>query len=397
MRRNDITPEILKELYYKKYLSQKEVASVLKCNLTTIHKRMLKFGIPKRAQAESVRIAMRNKTITIPKSKLENLYLRKQLSIKEIATQLNYDRSIISRELKKHKIATRSRSATIRIVKDKKRIKKSLLIQLYWKKNLTPKQIGTKLSKHPETIRRLMREYNIRRRLPSEIMTRYPKFNFSGDLKERAYLIGFRIGDLHIQLSRSKNLIFADCTSTKTEQLKLFKDLFSKYGYVWVGKPRKNGNRVFLVRLNRSFNFLLPKKDNIPRWIRENNNYFLSFLAGYTDAEGCFRIGYKNVASFTLSSYEKTILKQIYQGLLKIGTECNPPRLHVKKGHKKADGCVYRNDEWSLVMNKKSSLLQVLELIIPILKHQKRLKDAKQAKQNIIQRNQKILLRKSFS
>lgn len=397
MRRNDITPKILKRLYYKKYLSKKEIACLLKCNATTIHKKMIKFNIPRRTQAESVKIAMQNKIIKISKSKLENLYLKKKLSMEEIATKLNHDRSIISRALRKHKIPIRSHSVIMCTIAGKKMVKKSLLVQLYWKECLTPRQIGVKLNRHPETIRRLMRKYNIKRKSQSEITTRYPKFNFSGDLKEKAYLIGFRIGDLRVQLSRSKNLVFADCTSTKTEQLKLFKDLFDKYGYVWVGKPRKDGNKVFLVRLNHTFYFLLPKKDNIPKWIRENNNYFLSFLAGYTDAEGCFRVGYKNVASFTLSSYDKTILKQIYQGLLKIGIECNPPRLHVKKGHKKADGCVYGNDEWSFVMNKKSSLLEVLELIIPLLKHQKRLTDAKQAKQNIIQRDQKILLRKSFS
>ena len=176
----------------------------------------------------------------------------------------------------------------------------------------------------------------------------------------------------------------------------LFTNLFKKYGCIYVGKPKRDGNRDFLIRLNRTFSFLLPKKDNIPKWVREDKNYFLSFLAGYTDAEGCIRIGNKNVASFALSSYDKNILKQTHKQLLKIGVECQPPRISVKKGHEKSDGCVYRNDEWRLNLNKKSSLLLLLEFLKPRLKHQKRLKDLEKAEQNIIKRNQLLLKRTSL-
>lgn len=352
---------------------------------------MEKFGIPARKQKEAVRIAMKKQIIKIPKSQLKNLYWKKNFSVHEIAEKLNCCRETIGRELKKHKISLRSHSKTIRLIMNKNRIKKSSLAKLYWEKGLTPKQIGGKLKKHPETIRRLMRTYNLKRRPRSEISTRYPKSNFSENLEEKAYLIGFRIGDLRVRLSSSKNLILTDCTSTKIEQLHLFKNLFGKYGHIWVGKPRKDGNKVFAVRLNRTFDFLLPKKDGAPKWIRENSNYFLSFLAGYTDAEGCIRVSKDNIASFTLSSYDKNILKQLYRGLLKAGTECNPPRLHVKKGHKKRDGYIYRNEEWSFSINKKSSLLTLLSLLKSRLKHQKRLKDLKRAEKNINERNKKII------
>lgn len=397
MRRDDITPKILKELYHKKRFSQEEIASILKCNIITIHKKMIKFSIPRRTQAEGVRIAMQNKIIKIPKPKLENLYSKKKLTMAEIAMKVGCDRSIIARELKRHKIPLRTQSEVLKLSKSKNKPKKSILKKLYYKDKLTQEQIGGKLNRHPGSIQRLMKEYGLKTRTADKYHIKYQKYDFSGNLKEKAYLIGFRTGDLDAQLSPSKKLIIVGSTSTRSEQIKLFKSLFKNYGYVWVGKFRKDGNRVFVVRLNRSFNFLLPKKDNVPKWICGNNNYFLSFFAGYTDAEGCFRIGNDNVASFTLSSYDKKILKQIHQGLLKIGVECNPPRLHVKKGYKKSDGYEYKNDEWSFAITKKSSSLQLLELIIPRLKHQKRLKDARQAKQNIIQRNQRSSLRKTFS
>jgi len=396
MRRNDITPKLLRELYYKKFLSKKEIALLLKCNITTIHKKMRKFGIPARKQGEAVKIAMIKQIIKIQKSKLEILYLKKKFSLSEIAKKLNHDRSIIKREAERLKIPLRSHSATMKLVANKNKVKKTLLAKLYWKEHLTPKQIGKKLNRHPETIRRLMRGYGLKRRSRSEVRTHYPRFNFSDDLlEEKAYLIGFRTGDLRVNSSAGKTSITVDCTSTKAEQLKLFRDLFNKYGHVWVSKPRSDGNRVFLVRLNHTFRFLLPKRDNIPKWIRENKNYFLSFLAGYTDAEANIGISKENVAKFALASYDKNILKQVHKKLQEIGIECNPPRIHVKKGYKKSNGCVYRNDGWRLNLNKKSSLLLLLEFLKPRLKHQKRLKDLKKAEQNIIKRNQRTLPEKT--
>jgi intein-encoded DNA endonuclease-like protein len=178
-------------------------------------------------------------------------------------------------------------------------------------------------------------------------------------------------------------------------QIQIFKNLFKKYGHIYVGKIRGDGNREFLARLNRTFNFLLPKKDNIPKWVRINKKYFLSFLAGYTDAEGYIGIGSKNVAFLALASYDKNILKQIHKQLIKLGVECKSPRISVKKGHIKSDGLVYRNNYWRFTINRKSSLFPVLRLLKSRLKHQKRLNDLIKAEQNIIKRNQRTLPKKA--
>jgi predicted DNA-binding protein YlxM (UPF0122 family) len=396
MRRDDITPELLTKLYHEKLLSKKEIALLLNCNITTVHKKMKKFGILARKQNEAVKMAMEKQIIKIPKSKLENLYLKKNFSLTEIANKLNHDKSIIKREIKRLKIPLRSHSATMRMVANKSKIEKSLLVKLYYTNHLTQKQIGKKLNLHKETIRRLMKRYGLKPREKSEISTRYPKSDFSGNLEEKAYLSGFRAGDLNVQLSHSKNLIIARCTSTKIAQIKLFKNLFKKYGYVYVGKPKQDGNRDLLVRLNLTFNFLLSKNDDIPKWIRENKNYFLSFLAGYTDAEGCIYINNKSsVAFFQLASYDRNILKQIHNWLLKLGVPSKPPRITVKQGYIKSDGCVYRNNNWNFTINKKSSLLIFFKLLRSRLKHQKRLKDLIKAEQNIIKRNQRHLLRRA--
>jgi len=326
---------------------------------------------------------------------LKNLYLKRRLSIGEIAQKLDYCRETIERELKRHGIPLRTKSEAFRLGWRKKRIKKVVLRRLYYRDRLTQKQIARKLNKSMGYICKLMKEYNLKTRSADKYHTRYPKYDFSNNLEEKAYLIGFRIGDLNAHLTPSTKFVRVDCTSTKVEQIKLFRNLFKKYGHIWVSKQRKDGNKVFVVRLNRTFDFLLPKRDNIPKWIREKKDYFLSFLAGYADAEGCIYVAKNNVAGFKLSSYDKNILKQTYEQLFKIGIECRPPRISVKKGYKKLDGCVYRNDEWCFHVSKKSSLFSLLQLLKPRLKHQKRLKDLKRAEQNIIDRNQEHLLKRN--
>lgn len=390
MRRNDITKNILNKLYNINLLSKKEISLRLKCNITTIHKRMKKFSIISRPQAESVKIAMKKQIIKIPKTHLKNLYLNKKLSIEKIAKSLNYCKEIIERELKRNKITLRSKADAVRLGSQSRRIKKSVLINLYYKKKLTQKEIAQKLNRHPGNICELMEYYRLKTRKPDFYHTKYKKSDFSGSTKEKAYLIGFRLGDLYVKLLPSKKLITVGTTSTKIEQIRLFKKLFKKYGNVWISRKRKDGNRTFVVLLNRSFDFLMPKTDHVPKWIQNNRKPFLSFLAGYTDAEGCIFIAKNNVASFRLGSYDKNIIKQIYKNLLKIGIVCNPPKIHIKRGYKKGDGLIYRKDEWYFFINKKRPLLKLLTLLRPLLKHQKRLRDLKRAEKNIIKRDDKI-------
>ena len=236
-----------------------------------------------------------------------------------------------------------------------------------------------------------MKDYGLKTRSADFYHTKYKKYDFSNDLHEKAYLIGFKLGDLYAKLLPSKKLIVISTTSTKIQQIHLFKKLFEKYGHVWVSKAREDNNRVFTVLLNRSFDFLLLKKDSMPDWVKKNKAHFLSFLAGYTDAEGAIFIAKSNVAGFTLASYDKNILWYIYKNLLEIGIPCNPPKIRVKKGHVKNDGTMYKQNHWYLYISKKKPLLKLLKMLKPLLKHSKRLRDLKKAEKNIIKRNNRII------
>lgn len=389
MPRNDITADILRDLYIKKLLSKNEIALELKCHITTIHKKMREFHIPVRKQPLATQIAMNKRIIRINRSDLEHLYLEEKLSILKIAQKLKFDTHTINRELLRHNIFLRTKAEAIRLALSKKKIPRETLEVLYNKFQLTQKRIAEKLGKSRGYILYLMKYYEIPTRNSTITQTHYPKFNFSQNLLEKSYLIGFRIGDLNVKLSPSGNLVLVNCTSTKRVQVELFKKLFGKYGFVWVSKLRKDKNRVFMTRLNHTFDFLLPKKDEIPAWILKEGKYFIPFLAGYTDAEGCIGV-FNKLARFTLSSYDENLLKQSYRKLNNLGIPCNPPRLLVKKGHIKSDGLIYRKDHWSFTIVKKNSLLLLFQAIEPYLKHEKRINDLKKAKANIIQRNLRL-------
>lgn len=398
MRRPDITKQILQKLYVDKKLSKREIALQLHCNIITIHNKIRRFKIPVRNRLTAVRIAMKKRRIKIPKNELQKLYQNQKCSIGEIAVMLKYDRATIQKLLEGYKIPLRSKAEAVKLGSFKRKliIPKSHLENLYLVKGMTQKQIAKKIGRDRIWVLQIMKKYGIKTRGAAYYHTLYPRHNFSRNLKEKSYLIGFRLGDLHVKMLPSQKTIRIDCTSTKYDQIVLFKKLFSRYGHIWIGKPRKDGNRVFVTFLNLTFGFLLPKHATIPSWIFRNNKYFLPFLAGYTDAEGCIWTNNKYIASYTIASYDKLILKQIHEKLTQLGIKCPAPKILVKKGYRKSDGSVYHHDHWYLTSTKKSEVLKILNLLQSQLKHKKRLKDLYKTKNNIFRRNQTLLEKYRF-
>src|SRR3989344_8895912 len=87
------------------------------------------------------------------------------------------------------------------------------------------------------TLHRYLKKYGLNRNLSVSHIV-YPRKPFSGNLVEKAYLIGFRLGDLRVRKgghTERSETIKVDCSSTKIEQINMIKKLFSKYGRVWIG------------------------------------------------------------------------------------------------------------------------------------------------------------------
>ena len=320
-----------------------------------------------------------------PKAKLIELYVKQGLSTDAVAKVLGCNHVTVLNYLKKYEIPRRSRLGNRKAVS----IDKETLINLYHNKKFTQKQIAQKFGHSRFGIQRWMKIYEIKSRNDSQSHTKYPKKNFNGDLTEKAYMIGFRLGDLNVY--KVHELIQVRCSTTKIAQVNLIKNLFKQYGNVHIWKA-KRGTFEIVILLNKTFNFLLPKKDNIDDWILVDNKLFLSFLAGYSDAEGCILMrksthGNKRpFVGFELATYDKNILNQIGKSLEELGLIFPKPFITSKAGIDKR-GIKRNKDCWRISIYRKDALWKLLNWLEPLMKHQTKLNSLLRAKKNIIYRN----------
>jgi len=268
---------------------------------------------------------------------------------------------------------------------------KKRLEYLYLKKKLGSYDIAKILKCSASHVRDSLRENSIKTRSIQEAKAltkpRYPRKNFSGNLREKAYLIGFRLGDLHIsQTHPNSPTIRISTNTTKKEQLSLFRRLFSSYGHVKAYNPDKNGAISIRCFANRSFNFLLKKEDAVEKWILKNKALFLRFMAGYIDAEGSFCIC-RNDGVFSIRSQDKNIVWTIYEELRKRNVLCKKPKMVWAGNTKNSKGLNNNKDVWALVVYRKDSLLKLINTLNPLLKHEKRFNDMKAVESNILNRN----------
>ncbi|MBU2104389.1 MAG: hypothetical protein KKF67_01260 [Nanoarchaeota archaeon] len=319
-----------------------------------------------------------SKQIDVSRELLSYLYERKKLTTFQIAEKIGCCQATIWKKLIEYCIRPRLPGAK------RVNISKEKLRELYLNKKFSTWKIE-KITKIPRgTIHRKLQEFNInlRDRATSHII--HPKKDFSGDLIEKSYLIGFRIGDLGVRkIYPNSKVIQVASGSTIKEQIDLIENLFKSYGKVWIKKTKNNKINI-CVSLNESFNFLLDKE--IPKWILKNKKYFLSFLAGFIDAEGHIGI-YNNMARFTLGNYDSSILFLIFDELNKYGIKCNSPFSDKRKGKKNNQGYTYNQNYWHFRIHNKYELESFFNLIKPYIKHANKLKALNMAILNINMRN----------
>ena len=274
----------------------------------------------------------------ISKSELKRFYIKEKLTTYQIAEKLECSSSTIKKRLKKFNIKPRKSYELYANIPSKKR-----LIDIYVKNKLSTWEIQRRYGYARSTVHRNLRKHNlIKTRAESHRI--YPRKSFSGNPIEKAYLIGFRIGDLRVRkFYDNSETIKVDCGSTKTEQINLIKRLFGKYGRVWYSKPDKKGRVQIEAFLDLSFSFLLEK--SAPQWIWNNKKYFFSFLAGFTDAEGCIKIN-KNRAYYRLGNYNSILLNQIYDILVKKGIYCQNPKGYDITKYIGKDGYGHNGTYW---------------------------------------------------
>lgn len=182
---------------------------------------------------------------------------------------------------------------------------KKSLEELYLKKGLSPYKIADLLNCSFSTVTNRLNEYKIPLKSNSVARQRYAKKDFLGSSRVRAYMIGFRIGDLNVyQTNPGSEVIIVRCHTTTTDQLDVIDELFGKYGKVTISQ-HADGSYHINCFLNKSFSFLLAKELDYSEIITTED--FYSFFAGYLDAEGYIGLG-QGRARLKIDSYDKDIL-----------------------------------------------------------------------------------------
>ncbi len=370
--------ETLIQLYEVERLSAGAIAERIGCSKKTVLKELRRHGIGVRAQSEAQERQLLRETLI-------QLYEVEQLSLKAVGERLGCCASTVLKELQRHGIRVRTKSEAQQL---RHNSPSNAEIKRLYEARLSQQKVAERLGRGHSTIQTRLQRLGVKPRTLSEANTIYPKRDFDGSPVHKAYLIGFRQGDLHVVLAQEGGqTILLSCTTTRPEQIELIRDLFVPYGRVWVSEPSgKRDQRSIHCLLNPSFRFLLLNQDEIEDWILQDTTTFAAYLAGYIDAEGCFRI-HQGQGQFRLGTTDKRIIHQCHEQLLALGIQCPAVRLIRKAGHVAKSGIINRKDMWELAVYRKDSLLKLAALLRPYLKHAKRRRDMDEVVQNVIERN----------
>lgn len=358
----------LEKLYWEESLSINKIAQKLGCSPTKIHYWLKKYEIKRRKSYQ--------KGLNIKKETLEELYTKQKLSLRQIAQRFDCNDTNILYWLKKFNIERRP------AYRKKIEIPKSVLKELYWEKGLSPDEIAKKFGiKHGRTVRKKMEKFNIPRRSLSEANTVHPKTPFSGNLDEKAYLLGLRAGDFYAKLNT--HTVRVQTTTTHPAQVNMTKKTFGKYSHV--GKytffNKKRGIEEWFVYcdLDESFKFLLEKPKEIPQWILDDKDLFYHFLAAYMDCEGMWRAEKSHEKHtrfvFMVTNQDLGILKQIKN---KLQSEGYIIHLYLKsKKGEEVDGHQLNKDTYDIILYQKEQILSLIKILLPLSKHEEKIKKMK--------------------
>lgn len=257
--------------------------------------------------------------------------------------------------------------------------------ELYLTDCYTCKDLAKKFGCTDVAIRNHLVAQGVRLRKPGKWKFKYPKRSFDGGLTEEAYMVGFRIGDLHVFKERPQSrAITVRSHTTHQAQVKLFESLFSKYSTV-VTRKMRDGTLQSRCFVDLTFEFLLQKR-HVPRRYQHNNEAAWAFIAGYTDAEGNIILN-QGRARFKIDSYDFAVLDWIHKFLLRKGINSKFRRIAQKGSINTSNPRIHwKQDLWRLNVNTASDLFVFLNSIKVYMLHEKRLSDLRRAIANIKKR-----------
>lgn len=265
-------------------------------------------------------------------------------------------------------------------------VSKKVLQRLYWDERKSSIEIAKLYKCHSMTIRNRIRELGITKRTPSDARMHYEKHDFSENSIERAYLLGFRLGDLSAyQTSVDSELIVVRCHTTQLAQVTLMQSLFSSYGRVTVSKGIHGYNvNCFL---NATFDFMLPKHEVVPEIVNKQQSSIWAFIAGYIDAEGSFGIN-QGKARFKIDSYDVHVLEWMVNVFCESLLVVKFRQIAVQ-GQPQYRAGIFHKDLWRLEINEGSSIFRFINMVSIYIRHEKRKTDMIICLNNVKERQSK--------
>ena len=368
----------LRRLYINKKLSIFQISKSFGCSTGPIHRSLREYKIPIRSLSEACT------RVPVSKKQLQKWYWKDKMSMFEIADKLKCTHSAIVHKFNKLRIKSRGHLGLTKPIK----LGKGNFEYLYYKRRLSLNKIAKIVHCSESGIERRFNNYNILTRGIKNRACKYKKRDFSGNSIEKAYLIGFRLGDLNVM--KRVSVILVRCSTTIPAQTRLIRNLFKPYTTPHVWKA-KRGTTEIACLVNRSFDFLLPKEDKISPWILTNDKAFWAFFAGYADAEGCFYIhkaskGKFDTSRFEIETQQKEIINGLWKGIQTYKIFTPIPRISRMAGSIDKRGVINNKDTWKLNINRKSSLNEFIRLIEPYIKHANKIKKIGGIKENLVLR-----------
>ena len=301
---------------------------------------------------------------------LRKFYSEENLSLSQISRMLSISRPTLTCWIKRYGIRLRPKIKCI--------LSREELEDLYINKRLSTLKIAKIAGvSSRNTIRRKLIKFKIPLRSQIEVVTKYKKTPFSGNKVEEAYLIGFRLGDLHA--CKVNRRIRVSTTTTHPSQIQMMKDTFRKYSHAhhYYMNGRCGYKEIIVYSyLDRTFEFLLGKPDKIQEWIINNDEYFLSFLAGFMDSEGCWYVGGGSkgnfVVLFQLSNTNEMYLKQIKERLKQFGIKSDIVFDRTNNTNHYGYKRVY-----DLQIRHKDDIFEMAEKLLPFSKHYEKIRKMK--------------------
>ena len=199
----------------------------------------------------------------------------------------------------------------------------------------------------------------------SDARSKHKRRPFDGTEEDRAYMTGFKNGDL-TAWQVSGTAVMVTSSTTHRAFADLFHQLFQGYAHVYQYPMFEEGKGYkwkLAARLDNSFRFLLKSAQEAAVEFGEKRTLYLSWLAGLIDSDGNIHVSQdKGRARVRVTIYNsnKQLLYDIIKESLKIGYTLNGPYLLAEVGMVTPRGIRYTKDHWQIAIQQSGATQRLL-------------------------------------